>query len=184
MTGGLFLNRRRLLQVGGLGMLGLGLPELLRANAPTAGRPRRGTDKSCIFIVQYGGASQIDTLDPKPDAPQEIRGPYRPLPTRVPGLRLGELLPRLATLADRYCVVHSMSHRTADHDGGMHVCMTGHSLPAENTPYFGSVMAKLRPARHNIPSYVWLQNLDRDVQPRYLNGGFLGTAYAPLRVGT
>src|SRR5262249_23153881 len=71
-----------------------------------------------------------------------------------------------------------------NHDGAMHICMTGHSRPVESTPYFGSVMAKLRPATRNIPSYVWLQNLAGDVQPRYLTGGFLGPAYSPLRVGT
>ncbi len=76
-----------------------------------------------------------------------------------------------------------MTHGNGGHDGGMHICMTGHSLPKENTPYFGSVMAKLRPSTRTIPSYVWLQNLAGDVQPRYLSGGFLGAAYAPLRVG-
>ncbi len=76
-----------------------------------------------------------------------------------------------------------MTHGNGGHDGGMHVCMTGHSQPAIETPYFGSVMAKLRPATRNVPSYVWLQNLAGDVQPRYLTGGFLGTAYSPLRVG-
>ncbi len=62
--------------------------------------------------------------------------------------------------------------------------MTGHSRPVENTPYYGSVMAKLRPTTRNLPSYVWLQNLAGDVQPRYLTGGLLGAAYSPLRVGT
>jgi hypothetical protein len=177
------LTRRRLLQLGGVGMLGLGLPELLRASAPAAGA-RRGPERSCIFIVQYGGASHIDSLDPKPDAPEAIRGPYKPIATRVPSLRLGELLPRLAGLADQYCLIRSMSHGNGGHDGGMHVCMTGHSRPVEDTPYYGSVMAKLRPAAGNLPSYVWLQNLAGDVQPRYLTGGFLGAAYSPLRVGT
>jgi hypothetical protein len=173
------ISRRRLLQVGGIGALGLGLPGLLRAGAP-----RRGREKSCIFVVQYGGASHIDSFDPKPDAPEDVRGPYRPIATNVAGVRLGELLPRLARLADRYCLVRSMSHGNGGHDGGMHVCMTGHSAPKENTPYFGSVMAKLRPATRNVPSYVWVQNLAGDVQPRYLGGGFLGSAYGPLRVGT
>jgi uncharacterized protein (DUF1501 family) len=177
------LTRRQLLQVGGISVLGLGLPELLQARAPVPAAPR-GAEKSCIFIVQYGGASHIDSLDPKPDAPQEIRGPYRPIPTRVPGLQIGELLPRLARLADQYCLIRSMTHSNGGHDGGMHVCMTGHSQPVENTPYFGSVMARLRPATRNIPSYVWLQNLAGDVKPRYLTGGFLGAAYSPLRVGT
>ncbi len=178
------ITRRQLLQVGGIGLLGLGLPELLRASAPPASARRRGPDKSCIFIVQYGGASHIDSLDPKPDAPADVRGPYKPIATRVPGLQLGELLPRLARLADRYCLVRSMTHRNGGHDGGMHVCMTGHTSPVESTPYYGSVMAKLRPSTRNIPSYVWLQNLAGDVQPRYLTGGFLGAAYSPLRVGT
>jgi hypothetical protein len=87
-------------------------------------------------------------------------------------------------LADRFCVVRSMTHGNGGHDGGMHVAMTGHSQPVVETPYFGSVMAKLRPATRNVPSYVWLQNLAGDVQPRYLTGGFLGAAYSPLRVGT
>ncbi len=178
------ITRRRLLQAGGVGVLGLTLPELLWARAP-ANRPAgRGGEKSCIFIVQYGGASHIDSLDLKPDAPQDVRGPYRPIATSVPGMQVCELLPRLARMADRYCLVRSMTHRNGGHDGGMHVCMTGHSNPVENTPYYGSVMARLRPATQNIPSYVWLQNLAGDVQPRYLNGGFLGAAYSPLRVGT
>jgi hypothetical protein len=174
-----------LLQAGGIGLLGLGLPQLLHANAVSGGaNRRRGPEKSCIFIVQYGGASHIDSLDLKPDAPAEIRGPYKPIATNVPGIRVGELLPRLAKLADRFCLVRSMSHGNGGHDGGMHVCMTGHSRPVESTPYFGAVMAKLRPATRNVPSYVWLQNLAGDVQPRYLTGGFLGAAYSPLRVGT
>jgi hypothetical protein len=176
------LTRRDLLQVGGISLLGLGLPDLLRAGA--AAPSRRASARSCIFIVQYGGASHIDSLDPKPEAPEEIRGPYRPIATSVPAVRVGELLPRLARLAHRFCLVRSMSHGNPGHDGGMHVCMTGHSSPKESTPYFGSVMAKLRPATRNVPSYVWIQNLAGDVQPRYLQGGFLGAAYSPLRVGT
>ncbi len=181
----ILLTRRQLLEVGGIGLLGLGLPELLRAGTPQkAAREKRVSEKSCIFIVQYGGASHIDSLDPKPQAPREMRGPYKPIATCVAGTQIGELLPRLAQLADRYCLVRSMTHSTSGHDGAMHVCMTGHSNPSESTPYYGSVMAKLRPATRNMPSYVWLQNLAGDVQPRYLTGGFLGAAYSPLRVGT
>jgi hypothetical protein len=175
------LSRRRLLQVGSLGLLGLSLPELLHSQAEGASRQ---SDKSCIFIAQYGGASHVDSLDPKPDAPEDVRGPYKPIATATAGLRLGELLPRLARLSRRYAVVRSMTHRNGGHDGGMHVQMTGHSAPAADTPYFGSVVARLRPSQANVPSYVWLQNLAGDVQPRYLTGGFLGAAYSPLRVGT
>jgi Protein of unknown function (DUF1501) len=177
------LTRRQLVQLGGIGALGLGLPEMLRGGAPIDGSLPRST-KSCIFVVQYGGCSHIDSFDLKPDAPTEIRGPFKPIPTTVPGTRIGELLPRLARLADRYSLVRSMTHGNAGHDGGMHVCMTGHSNPAEDTPYFGAVAAKLRPASRNVPSYVWVQNLAGDVQPRYLTGGVLGPAYSPVRIGS
>jgi len=180
MTSQTQITRRRLLQVGGIGMLGLSLPELLWARAPARDDRR---EKSCIFIVQYGGASHIDSWDPKPGAPEEMRGPFRPIATRVPGIHIGELQPRLARLADRFCLVRSMTHHNGGHDGGMHVCMTGHSNPAPDTPYYGAVMGKLRPSTRNMPSYVWLQNIAGDVQPRYLTGGFLGAAYSPLRVG-
>src|SRR5262249_42932992 len=120
-------TRRQLLQVGGISALGLGLPELLHARAPDPGSRRQGPEQSCLFIVEYGGASPHDSWALKPDAPQDIRGPYRPIATNVPGMRIGELLPRLARLADRYCLVRSMTHGNGGHDGGMHVCMTGHS---------------------------------------------------------
>jgi hypothetical protein len=176
------LSRRRLLQVGGIGMLGLGLPDLLRASAPGAGR-ESGSAKSCIFIMQYGGASQIDSWDLKPDAPAEIRGPYRPIATRVPGIQICELMPRLANLADRCCFIRSMTHRQPDHGGAVHICLTGSAKPVDNAPHFGSVLAKLRPAARSVPPYVWVQNLDADAGTRYLHGGFLGEAYAPLLVG-
>lgn len=177
------LSRRQLLQVGGIGALGLSLPQLLRANQEKP-RTSKSSERSCIFIVQYGGCSHIDSLDPKPDAPEGIRGAYKAIPTSVPGTRLSEMLPRLASQAHRFSLVRSMTHGNGGHDGGMHVCMTGHSNPAVETPYFGSVMARVRPSSANVPSYVWIQNLAGDVQPRYLTGGFLGAAYSPLRIGT
>jgi hypothetical protein len=178
------LSRRHLLQLGGISVMGLGLPELLRAS-PGATAPRqRGKPKSCIFIVQYGGCSHIDSFDLKPEAPVELRGPFKPIQTTLSGTRICAHMPRLARLADRYCLVRSMTHGNPGHDGGMHVCMTGHSQPVESTPYYGSVVAKLCPPSGNVPPYVWLQNLAGDVQPRYLTGGFLGAAYAPLRIGT
>jgi hypothetical protein len=178
------VSRRRLLQVGGLGMLGLSLPDFLHARGVSpAPRARTGPEMSCIFVVQYGGASHIDTWDPKPDAPDGIRGPYRPIATSVPGTRMGELLPNLARLANRCCLIRSMSHGNADHDGGMHVCLTGHSQPRDATPSLGSVASRLAPARATLPSYVWLQNLDADVRPWYLTGGSLGPGHAPLLVG-
>src|SRR5262245_42176356 len=121
----LTFGRRTLLQAG---LLGLGLPDLLRAE-PEATATKRAD--SCIFIVQYGGASHIDTLDPKPNAADDIRGPYQPIATKVPGFQVTNMLPRLADLADQYAVIRSMTHTTADHNGGMHVCMTGLAKPKE-----------------------------------------------------
>src|SRR5207247_9503244 len=120
--------RRRLLQVGGISALGLGLPELLQAGALSTGQsPRRRSEKSCIFIFQTGGASQLDTWDMKPDAPAEIRGPYKPIATRVPGIRIGELMPRLAQLADRYCLVRSLTHTNSIHHFAQACMITGQS---------------------------------------------------------
>jgi hypothetical protein len=174
-------TRRQLIRLGGIGAIGLGLPQFLQANSPRRPDVLPPT-RSCIFIVQYGGCSHIDSFDLKPEAPAEIRGPFKPIPTSVPGTRICEHLPRLARLADRYSLLRSMTHGNPGHDGGMHVCMTGHSNPEVDTPYYGAVAGKLRPATRNVPSYVWVQNLAGDVQPRYLTGGFLGPIYSPVRI--
>src|ERR1043165_4647324 len=97
------MTRRQLLQAGGIGILGLSLPQLLSASAPPRGnRQARRTEKSCIFIVQYGGASHHDSWDLKPDAPEDIRGPYHPIATSVPGTRTGGLMPKLGGAAPRH----------------------------------------------------------------------------------
>src|SRR5262245_1436041 len=179
-------SRRRLLQVGGLGMLGLRLPEFLGLQShAAAGGAARGAEKSCILIVQYGGASHIDSWDPKPGAPTEIRGPYRPIATRAPGVEVCELQPRLAQVADRYCLIRSLTHYTVDHGEAMHIAMTGNSRPdksaTDDTPYFGSALARLRPATRPVPSYVFINS---NYETRHRTGGFLGAACAPLRTGT
>jgi hypothetical protein len=174
----LAFSRRHLLRAGVAAPLGLTLPQLLAS----AGR----REKHCIFIFQYGGLSQLDSWDPKPDAPQEIRGPYRPIATAVPGFRVGELMPRLAKLADRYAVVRSMTHREAVHDRANAMLLAGSATPAANDPAFGSVVAKLKPSAGAIPSYVWLQKFGGGAappDPNYLTGGFLGPAVAPVLVG-
>ncbi|MFM7070808.1 MAG: DUF1501 domain-containing protein [Planctomycetota bacterium] len=179
-------SRRQLIQLGGLSLAGLSLPRLLAANAPRPyGERQPSRAKSCIFIVQYGGAPHHDTLDPKPDAPREIRGLYQPIATSVPGVHVSEMLPRLATLADRYCLVRGMTHGNGGHMDGMHVCLSGQSNGSnqDESPYFGSMLSKLLPSKSNVPSYVWVQNLAGDVGLRYEGGGRLGALYAPLRVG-
>lgn len=180
LTSTVTCHRRRLLQVGGLGLLNLSLPDLLRASAEL---PRGQSPKSCILILQQGGPSHLDTWDPKPNAPVDIRGPFSSIATRTPGVRVCELLPRLASLSDRIAILRSMTQPSGDHFAGMHICLSGRSMPPVDAPYFGSIAAKLRPATENVPSYVWLQNMEYDAGYRYEGGGFLGAGYAPMRVG-
>jgi hypothetical protein len=164
-------------------MIGLGLPQLLQARA-SAPRPGRYADKSCIFIFQYGGLSQIDSWDPKPNAPDTIRGPYRPIATAVPGTRICELLPRLARTADRYCLLRSLTHRETTHEPAQHISLSGQSVPPADAPHLGAVLAKLRPSRRHVISNVWIQAMAGAVTPYYLGGGFLGSRYAPFLTDT
>jgi len=166
-------------------MLGLSLAEFLQAKTSTTSRRAGPAEKSCIFIVQGGGPSQLDTWDMKPSAPAEYRGPFKPIATRVPGLHICELMPRLAQLADRYCLLRSLSHSHGDHRSAMHTFLSGSSRPTPDAPYIGSVLAREKPATHNVPSYVWLQDLEGSsgVGGHYQTGGFLGAGYAPLRIG-
>lgn len=175
-------SRRELLQAGALAPLGLTLPQLLAG----AEAPHRSA-KSCIFIFQYGGLSQLDSWDPKPTAPDEVRGPYHPIATRVPGLRVGELMPRLAQQAHRYAVIRSMTHGVPVHDIANRMLLAGQALPALNAPSFGAIVSKLRPSHAGVPSHVWLQRFGGGAMPpdtTYLTGGLLGMAYSPLLIGS
>jgi uncharacterized protein (DUF1501 family) len=173
------ITRRQLVQIGGLGMLGLGLPQLLQASA-SAPRSGRGSEKSCIFIFQYGGLSQLDSWDSKPNAPDTMRGPYKPVATSVPGTQICELLPRLAQLTDRYCLLRSLTHREATHEPAQHISLSGQSAPPGDAPHFGSIVAKLRPAKRHVLSNVWLQAMLGAATPHYRGGGFMGSLYAPF----
>ena len=132
------LTRRQLLHVGGLSMLGLGLPSALRANEPALpararepGTQATASDKSCIFIVMGGGPSHVDIWDMKPLAPAEIRGPFKPIATSVPGMHINELMPRLAKQSQHYSIIRSMTHTAPirNHPDAMHNCLTGRRKP-------------------------------------------------------
>jgi len=115
-----FLDRRRLLQTAGLGCFGLSLARLMQPRIATAAEPSvprsGGTIQSCILIYYYGGPSQLDTWDMKPAAPAEIRGEFRPIATRVPGIFIGEHLPLSARIMDRIAIVRSMHHPMRNHN--------------------------------------------------------------------
>jgi Protein of unknown function (DUF1501) len=109
-------SRRDFLGVGSIAGLGLGLPGLLRAaSAAPPADPSFGRARRCILLFPFGGPSQLDTFDPKPDAPAGIRGEFRPIATSVPGVQVSELFPRLARLADKYTIVRSVTHGDAVH---------------------------------------------------------------------
>ena len=178
-------SRRRILKAGAVPFLGLNLPELLAAERTPRDPDRPDREKSCIFIFQYGGLSQLDSWDPKPDGPSAIRGPYRPSPRRSRDSS-GELMPRLARLADRYCVIRSMSHNVPVHDIANRMLLAGRSLPDMNAPSFGAIVSKLRPSEAGVPSHVWLQKFGGGSKPpdsTYLTGGVLGMSCSPLLIG-
>lgn len=117
------IYRRELLQAG-LGLFGMGLPQLLASEAH--GPKAVAKAKSVIFILLFGGPSQLETFDMKPEAPAQIRGPFRPIGCRTPGLLISEHLPKLAENSDKFRVIRSMSHSFNDHSGGGHYIQTGH----------------------------------------------------------
>jgi uncharacterized protein (DUF1501 family) len=161
------INRRELLQVGSSALLGIGLPSLLAGRAAaaadrTAGRAARAP-RSVILIFMSGGTSHHDTFDPKPDAPDAIRGEFATIPTRVPGLRTCEHLPRLAARADKYALVRTLSHREFNHLVACHHATTGHPQPGaffdkvasrDDWPCFAGGLDYLRPRGDGIPSGV------------------------------
>jgi hypothetical protein len=183
------MTRRQLLRAGSAGLFGLTLERLLAAgDLQAASGLRPATAKSCILIILSGGLSHLDTLDPKPDAPVEIRGPYRPIATAVAGTHLSEMLPQLARLAHRYSLVRSFSHGDTVHVTAVQAMLTGqHDGGRQNQmPFVGSLIAKLQPAQRAVPSYVWLHNMKTGTNkvPRYESGlHLIGREHAPLRVG-
>ncbi|MFO0943182.1 MAG: DUF1501 domain-containing protein [Pirellulales bacterium] len=117
------ISRRRMIQAGGAGLFGLTLDQVLRAEVH--GSPHSAKAKSVIFLLLFGGPSQLETFDMKPDAPEKIRGPFRPIACRTPGLLISEHLPKTADISNRFCVLRTMSHSFNDHSGGGHYIQTG-----------------------------------------------------------
>ena len=170
------VSRRNFIRVGALGLGGLALPQLLRAEAASsAGRSR----KSVIMIYLPGGPPHQDTFDPKPDAPLEIRGEFRPIRTNVAGIEICEHLPRLARVADKLAIIRSIADAVDDHSDFM--CMTGRlkrAQPAGGWPSFGSCVSRLRGAADvAVPPYVGLEPRMQHKPYNAAGPGFLGVAH-------
>jgi hypothetical protein len=193
------LTRREALRAGSLGLFGLSLPELLHvrqasaAGPGTAVQPTRGTAKSCIVLFLMGGPPQHSTWDPKPDAPAEIRGDFRPIATSVPGLRICELMPRTARLAHKVCVLRAVASNDNAHSSSGYYMMTGqphqpmnfeNANPGapNNYPNLGALVCRLKQGQGPLPAAVTLPhrifNTDGSVWPGQ-DAGFLGRGTDP-----
>lgn len=179
------ITRRDALQVGGVGLLGgLSLPTLLEQEARAAASEAKA--KACIMLFLEGGPSTIDMWDLKPEAPAEIRGPFRPIATNVPGIHVGEHCPMSAKAADKFSIIRSYSHEDNGHVTGYYYVMTGHKprfrdgqnsrIPVNTLfPSIGSRVARELGLGGAVPSYINVP------APMDAGGpGFYGPEYAPF----
>lgn len=164
------------------------------AAAPGNQSPGFGKAKSVLLVYASGGQSQLDTWDPKPHAPEEIRGAFRTIPTAVAGLRFCEHLPCVARLANRFTVLRSVSHDDLDHGSATYQALTGMPHPQKSSnppvrptdfPTLGAVYSRVRPSRQLPHSAVYINGplLVPEVVAPGLNAGFLGRAAEPLSIG-
>jgi len=176
------MTRREFLQATAVPLAGMALPALSASDGWAA---RKERDVNCIMIVMLGGPSQLDTWDPKPDAPSEIRGPFRPIETNVSGIRISEIFPRMAKHADKYTLVRSVYHSAPPiHDTGHQLLQTGRVFADEvEHPHPGSVLAQLKAARAGAPAHVLLPTPLGATGANLSHGqgaGFLGPEFEPL----
>ena len=177
-----------MLTVGGLGLLGLTLPQLLRAQAQ--GKGPRARAKSVIFLFQWGGPSHLDMFDMKPGAPEQIRGPHRPIASSADGIQVSEHLPRVAKVMDKVTLVRSMHHSMKNHNSAGYYALSGHEPPSDDQrlrdslslfPAYGSVVDKLAPAAGDVPTFVAYPHViaDGSITPGQ-HASFLGKDHDPL----
>jgi len=183
------VTRRHALKVGGLGLLGLNFPGLLRAEAKKASgiKPRI---KSCILLFQWGGPSHIDMFDMKPDAPEKIRGPHKPIASSADGIQVSEHLPKTAKIMDKVTLIRSMHHTMNNHNSAGYYALTGSSPGIDDQrlrdspdlqPAWGSVVDKFRPNTGEVPTFVSYPYIIRDgsTTPGQ-HASFLGKQHDPL----
>jgi hypothetical protein len=185
------LNRRELLRLGAVGLTGVTLPALLELEARAS--CRRAKARSVILLYQFGGPSHIDTFDPKPKAPAEIRGEFGTISTRVKGIRICEHLPRMARIADKYALIRTVQHNRTSHNPGAYYSLTGHEPTSDNVtlnasatdfPHPGSIVSYLDRRRRPVPTAVSLPTMiaDSPFQTPGQAAGFLGKLHDPLWV--
>lgn len=181
------LSRRELLRFSALSLGGLALADPL--SSPVLAKTTASA-QHCIFVFLNGGPSQLDTFDMKPDAPVEIRGPYREIDTSVPGIRITEKLPKLAQLAHHFAILRSATHPFSAHNSSAAYALSGHSpgsdanirpTPSDH-PTYGSVVARVLPKLQGMPPFVLTPTylFDMGFPTPSAGGGWMGSRYDPL----
>src|SRR4051794_23790836 len=178
--------RREFLHAGLAAFGSLSLPTLLRLRAETS-RPAARQRTAVIVVWLRGGASHLETYDPKPDAPSEYRGPFKTIATRTTGLRVGELLPRHAAISDRFTLLRSVAHDGGGHPAGSLQVLSGDPDAQDKLkpvyPDFMSVAHRLRyDPRRPLPNYVGVNPIVRYDNFTIAGPGYLGETYAPFAV--
>jgi hypothetical protein len=182
------VHRRDFVKLGVGAFLGMGFTDLLRQRAiaaqaaRTAGKCSPG-NVNCILLWLDGGPSHYETFDPKPDAPEGIRGEFKPIKTAAPGIYFSEVIPKLASVADKLTVIRSVCHKDPNHGGGNHYMMTGAPTPVPVGcgafvtfhPSYGSVVSWKRGIREGLPAYMTTPEMSRSGGPN-----FLGAQHAPF----
>jgi uncharacterized protein (DUF1501 family) len=186
------MNRRSFLQLGVAGMASLGLADVFRARALSAETTGRGTpNTSCILIWLDGGPSHMDLYDMKPDAPEEYRGIWRPIRTRVPGFDITEMFPKQARITDKFSIVRSLHHNTGDHFAGGHRMLTTKDMGVSGAnnagkfPGIGSIVSReAGPRRQGMPAYAAVPHAASiGLVPGYFGANLLGPRYNPFQPG-
>lgn len=175
------VSRRSFLQIGGLAMGGLSLPQVLRAQAASG---ESSPHKAVIMIFLAGGPPHQDMFDLKPNAPTEIRGEFDPIQTNVPGIQISELMPRVASMMDRFAIIRSLVGAEGRHDS--FECCTGHQFrgnqPQGGWPSLGSALSRLQgTVDPSVPAYVDLSHKMAHDPWNIKGPGFLGMNHAPFR---
>jgi hypothetical protein len=178
-------DRRTALRVGGASLFGLTLPQLLRAEGKHKVRA-----KAVIFLHQFGGPPGHEAFDMKPDAPAEVRGSFKPIATKVPGLQVCEMLPRTAEVADKLTVIRCLQHTMKNHNSAGYYSLTGVAPPSDDQrlrdsldlfPAIGSIVDKFAPAPKGVPTFVAYPHVIRDgsITPGQ-HASFLGKTHNPF----
>jgi hypothetical protein len=178
------LRRRDFLHAGSLSCLGLGLSQMFGLKALGAVDTAK-SDINCIMLMLVGGPSQLDTWDMKPNAPVEIRGPYKPIKTNVAGIEISENFPRMAKHADKYALIRSVYHTAAAvHDTGHQMMQTGRLFQGGiEYPHIGCVLAKLKGPKGDVPPHVLMPHPIGNTggnMPHGQSAGFLGKTFDPF----